>query len=87
MTPYEIEILLFYYTRAGDHPTVFENPPIWRETAEKFLSTDLLVARDTGTEAYGLTERGRVYCESLTRVPLPEPQWVTRWATDTQGTP
>lgn len=82
MTPYEIDVLLWYYTRAEDHPHCVSNPPVWRPTIDSLLGECLIDRVTDGHPAYRLLERGRVYCEALRTVPLPEPvvpRWVVRW--------
>ncbi len=70
VTPFEIDILLWYYTRrVGDHPVVANNPPIWAETRQWFYAEQLLCASEN--TAHQITERGEVYCKGLQAVPLP----------------
>ena len=85
MTPYEIGVLLHYYARAEDHEDLHRRPPVWADTLTKFMAADLIRYLSERERAalypmvYQLTERGRAYCESLQRVPLPESVWVTHW--------
>lgn len=82
MTPYEIDVLLWYYGHAEDHPDAARNPSLWRPTLKKFFDEDLISAsRDERTckRCYDLAPRGRAFIESLLRVPLPEVAWLTRW--------
>lgn len=89
MTPYEIDVLLWYFTRASEHPDVLRCPPVWSETRDRFL-TDGLLRKAEGHErnhgaSWTLTDRGVVYCEALQRVPLPEPAepaWIIKWPAD-----
>lgn len=71
MTPFEIDILLWYYGHADDHPVTVNNPPIWAETREMFYREQLLMKGRTGKTAHQLTERGTVYVEGLQALPLP----------------
>lgn len=82
MTMYEIEVLIWYHTRGDDHPDLSRKPPVWAPTIEKFLREDVMIPTDEmslGDVCYQLTDRGRQYCESLKRVPLPEATWITKW--------
>jgi len=75
VTPYEIDILLWYYTRVSDHPTVAVNPPIWAGTRQDFLNCGLLEL-DGDRAAYKLTDKGQAYCRHLTEVQIPICKWV-----------
>lgn len=78
MTPFEIDILMHYFARGGDHAVVRSNPPIWPETRDMFLREGLLAVaepNDLGA-TYEITERGTVYARALTTVPLPKQVWV-----------
>jgi hypothetical protein len=75
VTPYEINILLHYYSRAEDHPDISRNPPIWRPTMFSFAERGLICDGTHGV-SYGLTDRGRAYIEALQRIPLPQQVWV-----------
>jgi hypothetical protein len=79
MTPYEIDVLLWYYTRPGDHPDVQRDPPVWRPTIQNFIVDGLLSQMVSETSVYVLTDRGAAYCQALQQVPLPEQQWVMCW--------
>jgi hypothetical protein len=85
MTPYEIDLLLWYYARAEDHPDVERQPPIFQPTLEAFIAAQVLEPEqgwDGTGPAYKLTARGRAYCAALQRVPLPESTWIINWPTD-----
>lgn len=88
MTPYEIDVLLWYHCRALDHPDMERNPPVWRPTITGFMEERLVrrveVSEQNPTypRCYSLTDRGRAYAESLQRVPLPVAAWITEWPTD-----
>lgn len=85
VSPYEIDILLWYHTRAEDHPDTERQPQIWRPTMQRFLEQGLLEfisehERDaTYPMMYRPTDRCRAYCEALCSVPLPEHSWVVNW--------
>lgn len=79
MTPFEIDILLHYATRRGDHPAIHNPPPIWRDTIAKFINEGLLAHNQSGIGSdvtYIATERLLVYAEALQSVPLPVQKWV-----------
>jgi hypothetical protein len=76
MTPFELDILLHYYARADEHHAVVENPPIWRESRQWFIDSNLLKARtDLRANSYEVTERGKVYIEAILALPLPVATW------------
>jgi hypothetical protein len=75
VTPYEIDILLWYYTRPSDHPDMFRASALWNETRERFKRDELLHQRQTDHGLYALTERGECYVKSLLAVGLPTRQW------------
>lgn len=75
MTPFELDILLHYYSCAGDHPVVQNNPPIWSETREMFLKYGLLSIATEGTATYKRTERLTVYIDHICSLPLPVQEW------------
>ena len=83
MTPFEIDILLHYYGRAGDSDVVRRNPPIWLETRTRFIADGLLELLTDPPDEFGstyrLTERGHAYCDGIQRVPLPRQRWVIDW--------
>ena len=77
MTPYELEVLLWYYARGNDHPHLQENPPIWRPTINRFLKEDLIFENLLhASQCYLPTERSKVFVEVLLQTPLPEKRWV-----------
>ena len=80
MTPFELDILLHYYSRADDHPVMFDNPPIWPQTRDHFKAEELLGERPAdkrhGDALYYLTERGKAYIEAVLALPLPVQVWV-----------
>lgn len=86
MTPFAIGILMHYATTLGDHPVVFDNPPIWDSTRKWFLENDLLVDGRPQT-AWKATERCKAYVDFLCAVPLPVAQWVLPAPVTDSGTP
>lgn len=77
MTPYEIDVMLHYYTRVNDHECVVTNPPVWRGTVEAFLELGLLaLAVQPSDVCYRITERGKAYCGHLCAVQVPVCKWV-----------
>lgn len=83
MTPLQIDILLWYYTRAVDYRDGDLSAPAVREAIDEFrVSTRLLVAIPQGDHSpgdhrsYRLTERGEAYVAALQSLPLPECRWV-----------
>jgi hypothetical protein len=84
MTPFEIDVLLHYYTRPTDHEVLQRNPPIWTETRTRFVADGLLEVSSNRCTAFKITDRGRAYVEALQRVPLPIQKWVQPEA-DAQG--
>ena len=76
MTPFETEILLHYYSRNIDHEVVLKNPPIWAETRDMMLRSDLLIKVQSDMRSYDIGERGRVWIEHVLKTPPPVQQWV-----------
>jgi len=93
VTPFEIDVLLWYHARAGDHPKMAENPPVWRPTINSFMELDLLepMPKDdrTWNACYRITERGDFYVRhGLCAVPLPEKTWqIPPFTTSRPGAP
>lgn len=75
MSPYQIDILLWYYTRPTDHPDLERKPPVYEPIMQGFVA-DGLLKPETERVRYSLTERGQVYVRALQDVPLPEAAWV-----------
>lgn len=81
MTPLEIDIILWYHTRAVDYRDGDLSAPAVREAVDRFRDVDgLLELRPpTGSgdfRTYRLTERGQAYVDALIMTPLPICQWV-----------
>ena len=93
MTPFELDILLHYYTRCEDHEVVHRHPPIWPETRAALFNEGVIerVPKSSLTEnytcTYRLTERGKAYIEYVLAVPLPVVKWVLPDAKDWRGSP
>lgn len=76
MSPYEIQVLLWYHWSPRDHEDMTSNPPIWKPTIEMFRDQGLLEFCKSGQRCYDLTERGTFYVtEGLCKVPLPVSKW------------
>lgn len=79
MCPLEIEILLWYYTRANDYRDGDFSAPAVRETIDRFRGEDGLIAPTVAPtngeqkveRAYRLTDRGQAYVNALMALPLP----------------
>jgi hypothetical protein len=77
MTPYEIEVMLWYYCRCEDHEDMSRNPPVWRPTIDQFMRDGMLVAgSDRNDMCYSITERGKAYVDHLCAVQIPICKWV-----------
>lgn len=80
MTPYEIEVLLWYYTRTADHPDMTKQPPVWTPTMAKLIRLQLLQLTPYGTgekTVYAITDRGEAHVDGLKKLPFPKLAWVT----------
>ena len=77
MTPFEIDVLLHYHTRATDCEACINNVPIWAETRNKFVGLGLLEQDNTENDrAWRLTDKGTCYVvDGLCNVPLPVQRW------------
>jgi hypothetical protein len=83
VTPLEIDIVLWYHTRAVDYRDGDFSAPAVREIIDNFRERDQLLEAipDTGRASgdhrtYRLTERGDVFVRALTSLPLPMCQWI-----------
>ena len=80
MTPLEIKILLHYYTHADDYRKGDFSAPAVSDAIKYFayeLHPPLMKVKSIPDgQYYGLTDRGRAYCEALEALPLPEIRWV-----------
>ena len=80
MSPLEIEVALHYFYSPNDHPDI--DVPGYQQALANFLDNGMLVARDMAEDSqaeaskYKSTDRLRVYCEALKKVPLPVKKWV-----------
>lgn len=68
MSPLQIEICLWYYTRQGD----WESPG---DFVDEMVEKGLLENNSDATAVYKLTEKGSVYVEALQNMPLPVKRW------------
>lgn len=72
MSPFEIDIVVWYYGHADDHPVLKRDPPILAETMKWFLDADLLrPSISDQNQAYKLTDRGRCWVEHICSLELP----------------
>lgn len=76
MTPLEIEIVLHYYSSAGDFRDGDFSAPAVREAITWMQNEDILQADAPGTRAYELAPRGRAFVDALMALPLPTQMWV-----------
>ena len=80
MTPFEIDILLHYYTRPGDPSACVDNVPLWRPTLNMLMACDLLTVTESNGSTYRLTERGRYYvAHGICKVPVPVTTFTIPW--------
>jgi hypothetical protein len=74
VTPYEIGILLHVYACRGPF-TVSTSAPIFHPTLDQMEAAQLIRPRadvvEPGDCGYEITDRGMVYVEALTSLPLP----------------
>lgn len=80
MTPFEIGILLHYYSCADDHEHLLGS-----SEARQQLEVSGLVRQAVGSaRKFDITDRGRAYVDALLHVKLPVAVWVMP---DDPGTP
>jgi hypothetical protein len=73
MTPFELDILLHYYSVCSEHEVVSKNPPIWAGTRDWFLKESLLELSDGKHPAsYKTTRRANIFIEHILELPLPD---------------
>jgi hypothetical protein len=77
MTPYEINILMHYYTR-GDECDYEGDEPIAQETLDDFVARGWLKAGKK--RRYDPTDKLECYCAALCMVP--EPVYAIEWPRD-----
>jgi len=76
ISPFQVRILLHYYTTPGDAEEVLRNPPILPSTMEWFIENGLLEHCHDGTASFQITDKGTFYVrEGLLSVPLPQTYW------------
>jgi hypothetical protein len=73
MTPYQIEVCLWYYSRALDWEGM--DAPIWPSVRDTFLSLGLLQQSHDINKSYEATPRLKAYVEGLMSMPLPTQSW------------
>jgi hypothetical protein len=71
-SPYELEIILWYHSRASDWQ--YMDAPIWRETINKLIKFDLISQSSVTT--YCATEKLHAYVDGLCNLPLPVQKWI-----------
>lgn len=82
MSPLEIEIILWYGTRACDYREGDFSAPAVRQTIDSFRDElGLIEKRENGRCGdylctYRLTDRGQTFFDALCAVPLPVQIWV-----------
>jgi hypothetical protein len=79
MTPLQIEIALYYFSRADDYRDGDFRAPAVREEIDWFVAKGLLEAapeHDAYSRKYVATEGLRLYVETLCAIPLPVQQWI-----------
>jgi hypothetical protein len=75
MTPYELEVCLWYYSRAEDWKGM--DAPIWPSVRDKLIEMGLIEDSDASWGAsYVRTERLNAYINGLLNMPLPIQVWV-----------
>lgn len=84
MTPFELDILLHYYSSSSEHEAVRNNVPAWADTREMFSEEGLIRAIDNGrfSASYELTDRGKCYIEHILSLQLPTQIWSMTGAVD-----
>jgi len=71
-TPYELGIILHYYTRPVDH----DHAPIFDSTVERLIDIGLLKRTGISDPKYAITECGQAFVMmGLTRTPVPVQRW------------
>lgn len=84
MSPYQINILLHYYTSPQAHPSEQTGNALWHDTIQAFMEEKLMEPNplasppdlDYEPSIYRMTHRGQFYVsDGLCKVPLPEREW------------
>jgi hypothetical protein len=75
MSPYALDVILWYYCRCEDHPDYTRQPPVWSDVIDMFIQNNMLTG-GSDEMTYQITDRGKAFCEALQRVPLPVQIWV-----------
>lgn len=74
-SPLFIELALWYYTTPGDHPSVLQGAPAYREAVLEMVHLELLDQTRNEDVIYRSTEGMRVYVNALCKVRTPEKRW------------
>lgn len=79
MTPFEIEVLMYYYYSAvDDFPR--KSAPIFKGTMQRFIKAGLIIevslSHPCTYEYKGNREALKAYVEALAAVPLPKQKWI-----------
>jgi hypothetical protein len=82
MTPFEIEILLYYhYSAVDDNPN--KNAPMFKETMDRFVNLGLIRATPSQHPCCyfysGNREALAAYVNAICAVPLPVQKWVVEF--------
>lgn len=73
MSPYELEVCLWYYARACDWENM--DSPFWERVRERFLKEELLKPSSKENRMYEKTERLDAFVIGLCALPLPKKVW------------
>lgn len=76
MSPYELEIVLWYHTRSGDWKDGDFSAPVCHSTLKEFLALGLLEKGTASTSQYVGTDKLNAFVQSLQNTPLPTQAWV-----------
>lgn len=72
MSPFQIDILVWYYSHADDHPVFHNNPvPISHETLGFFMDNNLIEHAPHEHGLYKITDRGRCFVDHICALELP----------------
>lgn len=78
MTPYQINILLWYHTREGDWNDPSVGSFLYKEAMDSFASDNLLCLDLEAPKGQNWfpTPRLHAFCDALCRTPLPVSAWI-----------
>jgi len=79
MSPFQLGILLHYYSCLDEAEEVKRNPPILEETMQQFVADGLLepATHDHGA-SWQCTDKGKFFVEYICALPLPEHSWTIK---------